>query len=100
MIRAVGELDCYSAYIHLREPDKSEGKAELVTYSMHKVQSRGGGRSEVTFAFSTLKRMGETEYPNSLIYPVEKLCTSSKILQRNLMEDKSYQFLTNGDRCY
>ncbi|RRT34229.1 hypothetical protein B296_00031761 [Ensete ventricosum] len=28
MIRAVGELDCSSTYIHLREIDKSEDKAE------------------------------------------------------------------------
>ncbi|RZS01991.1 hypothetical protein BHM03_00031951 [Ensete ventricosum] len=28
MIGAVGELDCFSAYIRLREPDKSEDKAE------------------------------------------------------------------------
>ncbi|RRT47952.1 hypothetical protein B296_00044604 [Ensete ventricosum] len=28
MIEAVGELDCFSAHIHLREPDKSEDKAE------------------------------------------------------------------------
>ncbi|RZR74114.1 hypothetical protein BHM03_00032211 [Ensete ventricosum] len=28
MIRAVGELDCFSAHIRLREPDKSEDKAE------------------------------------------------------------------------
>ncbi|RRT61136.1 hypothetical protein B296_00017117 [Ensete ventricosum] len=28
MIGAAGELDCFSAHIHLREPDKSEDKAE------------------------------------------------------------------------
>ncbi|RWW87643.1 hypothetical protein BHE74_00003519 [Ensete ventricosum] len=28
MIRAVGELDCFSAHIRLREPSKSEDKAE------------------------------------------------------------------------
>uniref|UniRef100_A0A804L7D2 Histone H2A n=2 Tax=Musa acuminata subsp. malaccensis TaxID=214687 RepID=A0A804L7D2_MUSAM len=28
---------------------------------MHEIQPRGGGRSQVTFAFSTLKRMGETD---------------------------------------
>ncbi|RZS04314.1 hypothetical protein BHM03_00034636 [Ensete ventricosum] len=28
MIGAAGELDCFSAYIRLREPDKSEDKAE------------------------------------------------------------------------
>ncbi|THU43045.1 hypothetical protein C4D60_Mb00t02140 [Musa balbisiana] len=36
------------------------------------------GRSQVTIAFSTLKRMGETEYPNSLIYLVEELCTGTQ----------------------
>ncbi|RWW37639.1 hypothetical protein BHE74_00057213 [Ensete ventricosum] len=33
IIGAAGELDCFSAHIHLREPDKSEDKAEC----------RGGG---------------------------------------------------------
>ncbi|RRT37060.1 hypothetical protein B296_00029199 [Ensete ventricosum] len=28
MIRAVGELDCFSAHIRLREPDKSKDKVE------------------------------------------------------------------------
>ncbi|RWW55094.1 hypothetical protein BHE74_00038285 [Ensete ventricosum] len=31
MIGAVGELDCCSAYIRLREPNKSEDKAECKT---------------------------------------------------------------------
>ncbi|RWW12508.1 hypothetical protein GW17_00023823 [Ensete ventricosum] len=30
MIEAAGELDCFSALIRLREPDKSEDKAENV----------------------------------------------------------------------
>ncbi|RWW43715.1 hypothetical protein BHE74_00050594 [Ensete ventricosum] len=29
MIEAAKELDCSSAYIHLREPEKSEDKAEV-----------------------------------------------------------------------
>ncbi|THU59358.1 hypothetical protein C4D60_Mb04t02560 [Musa balbisiana] len=69
-----------------RRPNLSENYSKLgrrpVTSSMHGVQPRGGGRSQVTFAFSTTKRMGETEYPNSLIYPAEELCTSSKTLRR------------------
>ncbi|RRT46590.1 hypothetical protein B296_00005589 [Ensete ventricosum] len=28
MVRVVGELDCFSAHIRLREPNKSEDKAE------------------------------------------------------------------------
>ncbi|RZR94100.1 hypothetical protein BHM03_00022720 [Ensete ventricosum] len=32
MIRAVGELDYSSTYIHLREIDKSEDKAEEIVY--------------------------------------------------------------------
>ncbi|RWW07668.1 hypothetical protein GW17_00028938 [Ensete ventricosum] len=31
MIEATGELDCFNAYICLREPDKSEDKAECKT---------------------------------------------------------------------
>ncbi|RWW22028.1 hypothetical protein BHE74_00008351 [Ensete ventricosum] len=37
--------------------------------------------------------MGEIEYHSSLIYPVEKLNTSSKTLRKNLMEDNSCQIL-------
>ncbi|RWW09985.1 hypothetical protein BHE74_00025549 [Ensete ventricosum] len=35
--------------------------------------------------------MGKIVYPNSLIYLVEELCTSSKTFQRNLIDDNSYQ---------
>ncbi|RZS29381.1 hypothetical protein BHM03_00063105 [Ensete ventricosum] len=38
--------------------------------------------------FLSPKRMGETEYPSSLIYFAEKLCTSLKTLQRNLIKDE------------
>ncbi|CAL9106397.1 unnamed protein product [Musa textilis] len=50
---------------------------------MHEVQPRGGGRSQVTFAFSTLKRMGGTEYPSSLSYLAEELYTNLKTLRSN-----------------
>ncbi|RWW19650.1 hypothetical protein GW17_00016280 [Ensete ventricosum] len=33
--------------------------------------------------------MSEIEYPSSLIYPVGELCTKSKTLQRNLIEDNN-----------
>ncbi|RRT80852.1 hypothetical protein B296_00023098 [Ensete ventricosum] len=61
---------------------------------------RGGEQSRVTFTFSTLKKLGETEYPNSLIYLPEELRAGSKTLRRNLAEDNNYQILTNGDRCH
>ncbi|RWW71252.1 hypothetical protein BHE74_00021021 [Ensete ventricosum] len=35
--------------------------------------------------------MDETEYPSSLIYLAEKLCTSLETLQRYLLEDSSCQ---------
>ncbi|RWV95705.1 hypothetical protein GW17_00041653 [Ensete ventricosum] len=44
--------------------------------------------------------MNKIEYPSSLIYPTKELWTSSNILRRNIIEDNSYQFITNGDRCY
>ncbi|RRT61146.1 hypothetical protein B296_00006685 [Ensete ventricosum] len=64
---------------------------------MHKVQHRGGGQSQVTFVFLTLKRIGETKYPSSLINPAEELCVGSKILRRSLIEDNSCQIIANGD---
>ncbi|CAL9126042.1 unnamed protein product, partial [Musa textilis] len=39
--------------------------------------------NQVTFAFSTLKRMGETEYPSSLSYLAEELYTNLKTLRRD-----------------
>ncbi|RRT80106.1 hypothetical protein B296_00012851, partial [Ensete ventricosum] len=44
--------------------------------------------------------MSETEYLISLIYPTKELCTGSKALRRNLIEDNSCQIITNGDRYY
>ncbi|RWV81100.1 hypothetical protein BHE74_00041112 [Ensete ventricosum] len=41
--------------------------------------------------------MGEVEYPSSLTYPTEELCTSSITLRRKLIEDNSCQILTTGD---
>ncbi|RWW64962.1 hypothetical protein BHE74_00027758 [Ensete ventricosum] len=49
--------------------------------------------------FLSPKKMGETEYPSSLIYFAEELCTSLKTLQRNLIKDE----LSNphkGDQYY
>ncbi|RWW11134.1 hypothetical protein GW17_00025279 [Ensete ventricosum] len=40
MIRAAGELDCFSAYIRLREPSKSEDKAEWTRRSATVSQRR------------------------------------------------------------
>ncbi|RRT41096.1 hypothetical protein B296_00058063 [Ensete ventricosum] len=63
---------------------------------MHEIQPRGGGRSRVTFVFSTFKRKSETEYPSSVIYLAEELCLGLKTLRRNLIEDRSRQILTNS----
>ncbi|RWW05382.1 hypothetical protein GW17_00031345 [Ensete ventricosum] len=40
MIRAVGELDCFSAHIRLREPGKSEDKVDPVGLSYPKAKRR------------------------------------------------------------
>ncbi|RWW45004.1 hypothetical protein BHE74_00049198 [Ensete ventricosum] len=40
MIRAAGELDCFSAHIRLREPGKSEDKADPVGLSYPKAKRR------------------------------------------------------------
>ncbi|RRT85855.1 hypothetical protein B296_00007579 [Ensete ventricosum] len=45
MIRATGELDCSSAYIRLREPNKSEDKTERICRSRRK-----GRRCEATYS--------------------------------------------------
>ncbi|RZS18676.1 hypothetical protein BHM03_00051002 [Ensete ventricosum] len=47
MIRAVGELDCFSAHIRLREPDKSEDKAEGGTSVESSIPCSHGGRALV-----------------------------------------------------
>ncbi|RWW89077.1 hypothetical protein BHE74_00001989, partial [Ensete ventricosum] len=39
----------------------------------------------------------EIEYSSFLIYPAKELCTSSKTLRRNLVEDNSCQIHSNGD---
>ncbi|RWW30449.1 hypothetical protein GW17_00004970 [Ensete ventricosum] len=41
MIGATGELDCFSAHIRLREPDKSKDKAETAKRTQW-CRSRGG----------------------------------------------------------
>ncbi|RRT55300.1 hypothetical protein B296_00048540 [Ensete ventricosum] len=43
--------------------------------------------------------MGESKYHSFLIYLVDELCTGSKTLLRNLVEDNSCQILTNSDKC-
>ncbi|RWW90079.1 hypothetical protein BHE74_00000779 [Ensete ventricosum] len=53
MIRATGELDCYSAYIRLREPNKLEDKTEGVEASSRKGrgkddESRGVPKSKAS----------------------------------------------------
>ncbi|RZS03786.1 hypothetical protein BHM03_00033994 [Ensete ventricosum] len=42
MIRAVDELDYFSAHIHLREPDKSKDKAEWSTGARKRRQVQRG----------------------------------------------------------
>ncbi|RZS17016.1 hypothetical protein BHM03_00049119 [Ensete ventricosum] len=41
MIEAVGELDCFSAHIRLREPGKSEDKAEELLGGHNGVEADG-----------------------------------------------------------
>ncbi|RRT62324.1 hypothetical protein B296_00024504, partial [Ensete ventricosum] len=103
MIGAAGELDCFSAHIRLREPSKSEDKTECKSTNSRamdlaaswyrrdetsvesSIPCSPGGRALVvkgaeepsSLTFSTIKRMGEVEYPSSLTYPVEELCISS-----------------------
>ncbi|RWW03089.1 hypothetical protein BHE74_00014078 [Ensete ventricosum] len=50
--------------------------------------------------FSTLKRVGEIEYPSSLTYPAKELCISLVTLRRKLIEDNSCQILTISDQYY
>ncbi|RZR96353.1 hypothetical protein BHM03_00025358 [Ensete ventricosum] len=50
MIRAAGELDYFSAHIHLREPDKSEDKVESATMPQKQIyrSRRKGCRCKAT----------------------------------------------------
>ncbi|RZS25260.1 hypothetical protein BHM03_00058435 [Ensete ventricosum] len=85
MIEAAGELDCFSAHFRLREPGKSEDKAEGGTSVESSIPCSHGGRALVVngaeepsnLAISTTKRMGEVEYPSSLTYQAKELCISS-----------------------
>ncbi|RZS29235.1 hypothetical protein BHM03_00062946 [Ensete ventricosum] len=47
MIGAAGELDYFSAHIRLREPDKSEDKAEGGTFIESSISYSNGGRALV-----------------------------------------------------
>ncbi|RWW52454.1 hypothetical protein BHE74_00041116 [Ensete ventricosum] len=47
MIRAAGELDYFSAYIYLREPNKSEDKVEGRTFVESSIPYSHGGRALV-----------------------------------------------------
>ncbi|RRT85856.1 hypothetical protein B296_00007584 [Ensete ventricosum] len=47
MIRAAGELDCSSAHIRLREPDKSEDRAKGETSVESSIPCSHGGRTLV-----------------------------------------------------
>ncbi|RZS26467.1 hypothetical protein BHM03_00059813 [Ensete ventricosum] len=95
MVRVTGELDCFSAHIRLREPDRSEDKAEGGTSVESSIPCSHGGRALVikgtkepsNLTFSTTKRMGEVEYSSSLTYPAEELCINSVIGAPGLDED-------------
>ncbi|RRT34957.1 hypothetical protein B296_00053873 [Ensete ventricosum] len=48
MIRAAGELDCFSAHIRLREPDKLEDKAEYANVATKEAKDNKIGTSPAT----------------------------------------------------
>lgn len=75
--------------------DKDYYSAQCMEYN-----PRWGRQSQLIFLFLTLKRIGETEYPSSLIYPIKELCIGLKTIRKKLVEDNSYQNLINGDWCY
>ncbi|RWW64653.1 hypothetical protein BHE74_00028091 [Ensete ventricosum] len=72
MIGAAGELDYFSAYIRLREPDKSEDKAErdfrgvidpLLSWreSIGRKRDRGGGKYRGTLQVPRQDRRAEAK---------------------------------------
>ncbi|RWW60961.1 hypothetical protein BHE74_00032002, partial [Ensete ventricosum] len=48
MIRTAGELDCFSAYICLREPDKSEDKTKYANIATKEAKENIIGASPAT----------------------------------------------------
>ncbi|RRT61932.1 hypothetical protein B296_00040606 [Ensete ventricosum] len=79
MIEAAGELDCFSAHIRLREPDKLDDKAEDGTSVESSIPYSHGGRAmvvkgaeEVENAKANSKYQDKTEgqRPRNFIRPV------------------------------
>ncbi|RWV94700.1 hypothetical protein BHE74_00015775 [Ensete ventricosum] len=79
MIGETGELDYFSANIHLKEPDKSKDKAEGGTYMESLIPCSHGGRAlvikwakevENTEANSKYQDRVEGQRPRNFIRPV------------------------------
>ncbi|RZS19227.1 hypothetical protein BHM03_00051599 [Ensete ventricosum] len=70
MIRAAGELDCFSAHIRLREPNKSEDKAEVVYHQgrsqIASTSESHGGDSIIQRYDRSSWRVGLLQYSHSL----------------------------------
>ncbi|RWW79482.1 hypothetical protein BHE74_00012219 [Ensete ventricosum] len=66
MIRVAGELDCSSAYIRLRKPDKSEDKAQRIYRSRRKGRRCKATDSRTMGLATPLYRRGGTNVESSM----------------------------------
>ncbi|RWW52428.1 hypothetical protein BHE74_00041147 [Ensete ventricosum] len=89
MIEATGELDCFNAYICLREPDKSEDKAECKT-----MDSRAMGLATPWY------RRDETSVESSIpcSYRGRALVVKGAEEAGNAKANSKYQDKTKGQR--
>ncbi|RWV81900.1 hypothetical protein GW17_00056642 [Ensete ventricosum] len=71
MIRAAGELDYFSVHIRLREPDKSEDKAEGGTSMESSIPCSHGERALVEGGRAEAKELHKTSIDGLLIKIVE-----------------------------
>ncbi|RRT33944.1 hypothetical protein B296_00037794 [Ensete ventricosum] len=89
MIRAVGEVDCFSAHIHLREPGKSKDEAETAT--------------EDTVVLKQVVERGEEAAmsPTGLSYPKVKRRLERRWTRRSttVPQRRIYRSQRKGYRC-
>ncbi|RRT71071.1 hypothetical protein B296_00019984 [Ensete ventricosum] len=89
MVRVTGELDCFGAYIHLREPDKLEDKVEYKA-----MDSRAMGLAAPWY------RRGETSMESSIpcSYGGRALVVKRAEEVENAEANSKYQDRVEGQR--
>ncbi|RWW24537.1 hypothetical protein GW17_00011174 [Ensete ventricosum] len=107
MIRVARELDCFSAHILLREPDKSEDKAEKVKVAIKEAKENKIGTSPAIrwrrpYMRVVVERGEEvTTHPVGLSYPKEKYRLERRWTRRSttVPQRRIYRSRRKGYRC-